>query len=335
MGVPDDIAAKIREVLRLPDLDVHGAAASGDITIAPQVPTGFRAIGQLGNGQSVGMSGALWYKLCAYRDELDIVETAIASGLTDFHHILTRLRQSASRTGLSGNKAAQMRTPDVAGREMFARPHMGVNIPMLRDVSFQFHHLVIQNTFRAHVTDEIDTVFDAGCGTGDILAELVSSDPGTRIKYFGGEIAANGRTCLEKLAGVMRKPNVKAVPFDIWNPDFSFLGDTKRLLFLANFALVYANPFPSDFWLKLFAAVPDIHVVMFEPLSFAMPDLAPKPLFTRERAKAYNIAENLYAVIQDLAQKGLIRIEEIVPDMTGLTIYSPVTLLRFRTLAKS
>lgn len=330
----DELAGQIRATLKLPDLDVQSALNSGDIMITRQLPPGFRSIGQLASGESVGMSGFCYYRLCAYRDELDIVENLTATGNTDFHQILAVLRKHATKGLISGAKAAHMKARDVAGRELYKRPHMGVYIPMLKDVTFQFHHLVLQSVFRTHVND-VDTVFDAGCGTGDILAELASSVPGTDVRYIGGEIAQNGRACLEALARVMGKPNVAAVPFDLKNPDFSFLRGTKRLLFMSNFALVYANPFPEDFFPKLFEAVPDVHVVMFEPLSFSMPDLAPTPLFARERAKAYNIAENLYPVVQDLARKGVVRIEEIVPDMTGLTVFNTVTLLRFRTVANA
>lgn len=324
-------ADQVRTALRAPDLDVQAAMDAGDILISPQPPTGFRVIGYSGAGV-VAVHQALWYRLSAYSDELDIVDRLVATGVTDFHQVLSALRKHAAASSLTERKVHSMRPQNYFGHQTIARPHMGQHLQMLKDVVAPFHHLILQNVFRTHITSDVDTVFDVGCGTGDILAELISSDPHDRIRYFGGEIALNGRACLERLGRLQGKKNVNAVEFDLRAPDFTFLQGTQRLLLISNFALVYARPFPENFFPKLFAVVPNVHAVLFEPMSFALPELTNSPLFTRERAQSYNIAENLYPILQSLHDRGIIQIEEIVPDMTGLTTFSAVTLLRFRTI---
>ena len=120
------------------------------------------------------------------------------------------------------------------------------------------------------------------------------------------------------------------VELDIRNPNFEFLRGKKRVLVISHFALVYSNPFSPEFWHQLFRVVPEVRGVLLEPFSFSVPDLAPAPLFTQPQAQFYGIAENFYEVMRALEKNGEIEITEIVPDITGLTTNSAISLMRFQ-----
>ncbi|MBX7198149.1 MAG: hypothetical protein K1X51_02110 [Rhodospirillaceae bacterium] len=327
----EPIVEMLRRKLRAPGLDVAAAAEAGRIIVCgTDVPAGYVGVVSVPPDTIVAVAADLHYRLTRYADPLAVIEKYRADGGTDFHEILSVLRRHSFDGNLSERKVAKMNPERVNGYEIIDRPHMGRIIRMRRDMSPLFHQMFLQQILAPHVTDDLDAVLDVGCGYGDLLAELAAETPRTGPAFFGGEVALPGVACLRHFAEMLGRDNLRGVELDIRDPDFEFLRGKKRVLVISHFALVYVAPFSPDFWHKLFSVVPEVRAVLMEPFSFSVPELAPEPLFTRERAQFYGIAQNFFEVMRELEKGGEIEITEVVPDITGLTTNSTISLLRFR-----
>lgn len=332
---PSDDPARDHAALLL-DLSADEAAAAqarGEIMLCSGAPPqGFVKLATLQSGVTLAATGVLNGRCLGYGDELAAVKAYRARGGKNFHELLHILRKQAAAQAFSPRKVAEMGLHRVHRRDVIMRPHLGQLIPMGRDFSAPFHHMVIQQSLLPHVTADLDCVVDVGCGTGDIIAELAAVSRRDGLTYFGAEPGRLGRRCLDHFAELLDLPALRSVDLDIRTPDFSFLEGMHSVLLISSFSLVYANPFPAEFWRKLFRTVPAVKAVVLEPLSFAAPNYTSAPLFTRERARTYGISEDFLDVVHALERNGELRVREFVPDLIGLSTNSAVSLLHFEKI---
>ncbi len=263
----------------------------------------------------------------SYADALTFIKSEVAAGAS-FPRIASALHARSLSGLFSAEKAAIMGVAERYGYSTVQQPHMGLMNPVRTDFCSELHSAFLQHILAAHVLPDIDAVFEIGSGLGFDLVGLAARNPTT--PFYGGEIAPSGREALRQLAVAARLENVTPVPFDIEVPDFSFLSG-KNVLVFSHFALVYANPFPRDFFPRLLDTVADAHVVLFEPVSFELAGQMSEPArFTAERARLYGICDHLLAVVRELGSQGKIVVEEVVPDISGRSGVNAVSLVRFR-----
>lgn len=265
-----------------------------------------------------------------YRDYLEVIERESAKG-APLPRVIAALHAHLTAGLLHPGKAAGMHPVERYGHQTVLQPHMGQWLRVRTDFCVTLHDVLVRHVISGHVSEAVDTVFEIGCGAGIDLVGLAGLWP--EVRFYGGEIASFGKTCLERLAAIGGLANVRAVNFDSEAADFGFLRD-KNVLVYSNFALVYANPFPRDFFPRLLDTVKSAHVLLFEPVSFELAaDMSESPLYPRERARALNLCEDLCAVVKELAATGRITVEEVIPDISGRSGINAVSLLRFKKAA--
>jgi hypothetical protein len=262
-----------------------------------------------------------------YADILRIIETEVAAGAS-FPRILSALHAHISVNLFRSDKAAVMGVAERYGYSTVLQPHMGQMNHVRTDICSELHSTFLQHILASHIRPGLDAVFEIGCGMGHDLVGLAARYP--TIPFVGGEIAPGAQAVVAKLAAAAKLSNVTAIGFDIKAPDFEFLTG-KNVLVYSNFALVYASPFPRDFFPRLLDTVARAHMILFEPVSFELAaQMANPPLFTRERARGYGICEHLFAVIRELREQGRIILEEVVPDISGRSGFNAISLVRFK-----
>ncbi|MGZ6253971.1 MAG: hypothetical protein ACXWM1_12995 [Candidatus Binataceae bacterium] len=324
-------AENIKHALAAPEIDVPSLIASGDLRIHTGAnsafPPGFRTLLQISPEATILISAYADYRYREFSDKAALIEREIAAGRGNLLHLLRLLRGH----GISDSKAAKLGAHQHHGQTLIKQPFMGHHVWTPVDMCLHFHNFVLQHFLVGHLRTDLDAVVEIGCGAGDALVDLANRSPFPNIKFFGGEIALNGLRTLARLAEMRQLDNVAGVDFDIANADFGFLAGARKILVFSQFALVYVNPFPAEFWERLLQAADEVSVMLFEPFSFALD--VENPLFTRKQATNYGLAQNFWESIQALAQTGRIVIDELIPDIAGKNGNSAVSLVRFHKAA--
>lgn len=329
-----EVIEQIRRSLDCPQLDISAAIAAGEIVAAREPPPGFTPLLQIAPDVIVAIGRLLRYRHFYYREDYAAITAYERNGGQSFTEILSALRQNVVANAFTDAKIAGSYLGKTYGYDMIARPYMGQVIAMRKDMTAQFHHFFIQHILRESLTADVDCVFDMGAGKGDILAELAASARRPDVQFLGGELAVYGRACLDRFAAMLEMPNLRSVTFDMRAPDFGMLAGFKNVLLISQYALVYLNPFPESFWRQAFAATQALRATLLEPVSFSVPELTDRPLFKLRQAQAFGQAENFVEVLRSLQKSGELKITEIVPDITGLSALSSVSLIRFEKTAK-
>ncbi|MBX7200212.1 MAG: hypothetical protein K1X51_12660 [Rhodospirillaceae bacterium] len=324
-----DVVEQIRQALDYPQLDIATAVASGELVAAATPPPGFTTLVQLSPDTIVAIARSLRYRHFYYREDVAAIDAYERRGGRSFPEILAILRANTYANAFSDAKIAGSYLGKAYGYDMLARAYMGQVIAMRRDMTAHFHHFFVQHILRESLTRDIDCVFDLGSGKGDILAELAASAGRPDVQFIGGELAEHGRACLDRFAGMLGMRNLRSAPFDMRAPDFSVLAGFKNVLLISHYALVYLNPFRESFWRAAFATTPAVRATLLEPVSFSVPELTNRPLFKLRQARDFGQAENFIEVLRNLQGSGELRITEIVPDISGLSALSSLSLVRF------
>jgi hypothetical protein len=328
------MADRIVQHMGEPDFDLEEAIAAGDVVVgrsSDDFKPGFSKILDHTDGDEscfILISARLSYRFLASQGEL--AHMASFGPNVSFSELLSAVRDQRSTITMVDGKVAFMEPTEVFGHQTVIRPYLGQSIRVAKDISTHFHYMVLHHTLKSSITDELDMVIDIGSGIGDVIAELAASDSRPSIEYVGCEFSKKNLKCHQLFAAAMGKSNLRAIEFDVVNPDFRFL-EGKRVFLYSVFSLVYANPFPANFWSALSAAS-EVRGIFFEPVSYRLPHLTKEPLFEEARARHYGLSEGFFSSLQSAVDAGQIAIEEIVPDYVGLSIFSAVSMIRFKKL---
>jgi len=326
-----NFAGEIAAALSAPPEEIVHYIENGAIKVHQTTLPGFTPLMTVGADLQVIINAQVNYRFLGSTAELKFIQSERAEGRGNFFHILHELHSQATSGALGDKKVAALGLQKAYGHDMVRRPFMGSPMWMRRDMCIPFHHFVLQHILAEQVHSDLDAVFEVGAGIGDTIAELATRNPHKHIEFYGGDISLRGIDCIKEFADILGLPTLRGIDFDITKPDFGFLKGKKRILVFSQFALVYVNPFPEDFFPRLLDAVDEVTMLIFEPFSFALADEQPiQPIFSRERARAYGICENLWPCIRTLEKNGRIVIEEIIPDIIGKTTFSASSLVRFR-----
>jgi hypothetical protein len=322
------LSAKIAQALGAPEAEVLRFIERGDLRVEDEPAPGFMPVIKLNDGQTIVANAQVRFRYMGYSDQLALVRQERASGRHNFFRILDKLR--ARPADDDDKKAAQMAPRDIYGHKTFLHPYMGMGLRVRRDMCIPFHNFVLQRILGEHLREDMDVVFEIGSGSGDTIAELAMRSPSDQIEFIGGEIALNGQRCLAEFADILRLPNLRGVDFDVTAPNFDFFKGKKNALVFSYFSMVYANPFPEQFFRQMVDSVETLTALLFEPFSFALADeFKIEPWFSRDRAKAYGIAENFWSCVKQVERDGLIVIDEVIPDITGKTAITAASMVRF------
>lgn len=320
------LSGKIAQALGAPEAEVLRFIERGDMRIQGEPVPGFKPIMDTSDGQIIVANAQVRYRYLEYADLLARVRQERKAGRNNFFHVLSKLRAVAA----DDKKATLMEPQEIYGHKTVMRPYMGYSLRMRHDMAIPFHHFVLQHILAEHMHADLDVVFEIGAGIGDTIAELAARNPFRHIDFLAGEIALNGQRCAAEFADTLRLRNLRAVDFDITAPNFGFLKGKKNALVFSQGALIYANPFPEQFFRRLTDSVEHVTVLLFELCSFAFADeFKITPGFTREQAKSYGIAENLWNCIKAAELDGHIVIDEVIPDVAGKTSANAASLIRF------
>jgi tRNA G46 methylase TrmB len=319
------LSGKIAKLLGAPEAEVLRYIERGDMRVEHEPPPGFQPLMRTSEGQTIFANAQVRYRYMDYANQLELVRQERAAGRNNFFHVLNKLR---APTG-DEKKTTLMEPQEIYGHQTVMQPYMGYRLRMRRDMSIPFHHFVLQHIVSEHMHAGLDVVFEIGAGIGDSIAELAARSPFNHIDFVAGEIALNGQRCLAEFADMLHLPNLRSVDFDITAPNFDFMKG-KNVLVFSQFAMVYANPFPEQFFRQLAESAQTVTALLFEPFSFALADeFKIEPWFSRDRARRYGIAENLWDCIKAAESDGHIVIDEVIPDVAGKTAIVATSLVRF------
>ena len=323
-----DLAPYVAKELGASTDDILRHIGRGDIILDSR--PGFIQTLDAGTDGVVYANSQVRYRYLEYKKDQDLIRRQRQSGINNFYHIMEVIRRSESPT-FKADMYQAMKPKLVYGNETVYRPFMGHLVRMPIDMNLPFHQFLLQRFLLRHMNEQLDAVFEIGSGIGDCIAELAARNPFQKIEFFGGEIALNGHRCLSEFADMLGLRNLHGVEFDVLDPDFGFLKNKRNVLIYSHFSLVYAKPFPCAFFEKLLDAAENVTVLLFEPFSFALADeMKIVPFFDRDRAQNYNIAENFWECITHLKNEERIEIDELIPDVAGKTVWTAVSLVRFR-----
>jgi hypothetical protein len=328
--VGPELRGLIQNSLGDPGFDVAYGLSTGAVKISTgNAPTGYTTLCASGDGQMVHVNALVKYTYLGYQIERGIIERECAAGRRNFPHIVGQIHRYLTDGLFSARKVATMGSAQLYGRTLVPQPFMGQALPIRREICVPFTDLIINEFLAEHLHPDVDAVFEMGSGPGVNLVQLAARNPYPKIEFFGGEIALNGHWCLRELAALAGVPSVHSVSFNMMNPDFSFLRGKRRVLIYSHFALMYATPFPGDFFFKLWAAAENIDLVLFEPVSFEiLQGQEAKPMFPLSRAQNYGICTNLWTHIQSEVTAKRFVIDELIPDAFGKSALNAVTLIR-------
>jgi hypothetical protein len=336
-------AARIKSELRANDLDLPALIATGEISLlsdcelredqnvaytGPPLKSARMLFGLVHEGipYVVTATSRLFYRYRDYDEDLAILNAG--TGLSA-DQLVRRIRHGyIERRRSDKTKKSEVKR---YGYTMVPQPHYGQLLMHEASASILLHWSIVDAAFQQALNPDNDAVVEIGCGVGHCLAQLAATSGRSDVAFFGAELSLKALACVQTFAELGNLPNLRPEEFDFAKPDFSFLRGFTRVLVISHGALMYGRNGSRDLWRELFVTVPHIRACLFEPVSFAIAELTEKPLFSRSRAEKYATDTEIYPAILELAQTGRIKLIEIVPDMTGVSINSSMTLLRWET----
>ncbi|WP_269583956.1 hypothetical protein [Roseibium sp. Sym1] len=136
--------------------------------------------------------------------------------------------------------------------------------------------------------NKIDTIVELGSGAGDNLFKCfnaIEPDFRSSIEFFGAEFTPEGREAANLLHSVQPDMRFKSVPFNYYEPDFSFIPDLeeKRVLFITNHSIEQIPVLPTELFTRMLDGPSKCYCVHNEPVGW---QLIPELLQARENGDA-------------------------------------------------
>jgi hypothetical protein len=180
------------------------------------------------------------------------------------------------------------------------------------------------------VMPDADLVVELGSGWGNNLLDLYLAG-GPRGRYFALEPTRLGRQAVESLATLEPSLDLTALPFDYERPDYGSLPTADRLLVFTSHSVEQIQQLPEVAITRLFEIADEIVGVHFEPVGWQIdPAAAGEVGATRAYSEANGYNENLWPLLNELADAAELTIETVVPDILHHKIWNASSLIVWR-----
>lgn len=155
---------------------------------------------------------------------------------------------------------------------------------------------------------DFDAIVEIGSGLGEKLFKLYLNGGPRDAAYFGAELWQEGRQIADRLAQLEPGLNFTSVPFDLNQPDFSFLAGYKRVLIFSNAALYTVTTLPQTLMECMANAAPHVEGVHFEFVGHQRP-AAPgedRTAAYRDECRKRGFNTNFVDLVDDAQARGFI-----------------------------
>jgi hypothetical protein len=173
-------------------------------------------------------------------------------------------------------------------------------------------------------------VVELGSGWGNNLIDLYLAG-GPRVPYFALEPTSSGRAAAERLAALEPALDLTACAFDLTAPDYGSLPRGRVLVFTSH-AIEQVRKLPDEAITGLLD-LGEVLCVHFEPIGWQIREGAEVGA-TREYSQANDYNENLWPLLEGLAQRGEIVIETVEPDIVHHKTWNASSLVIWRSVTE-
>ena len=182
----------------------------------------------------------------------------------------------------------------------------------------------------AATRSDTDAVVELGSGTdSNLISFWVTSGP-RNAEYHAYEMAEAGRLSTEALAKFDTSLSIHTHAFDYYHPDYSSLtGGSRHLLLFTCGSIEQIAELPREAIAGLLDKAEAVSGVHLEPVGWQMTaeaDLDEIDRKHRQRCAKYRYNRNLWGLLNDLQNEGLIRIDRTIRNLTGRPNH-PATLI--------
>ncbi|MEM5581295.1 hypothetical protein WNZ15_02460 [Roseibium sp. AS2] len=141
-----------------------------------------------------------------------------------------------------------------------------------------YAHSVLDVAFAAkRLVEErlVDVIVELGSGSGDNLFKCFNSiEPEFRpsVEFFGAEFTPEGREAADLIHQVQPDMRFSSVPFNYYEPDFSFIPDleNKKVLFLTNHSIEQIPVLPTELFAKMLEWPRKTYCIHNEPVGWQL-----------------------------------------------------------------
>lgn len=178
-------------------------------------------------------------------------------------------------------------------------------------------------------TQRFDAIVELGSGLGERLFELYLGGGPAHIPYFGAEYWESGRRVADRLAALEPKLDFRSVPFDLSQPDFSFLDGFGRVLLFTNAAAYCVPGLPADFARRLAGAAPEVTGVHFELIHHQVTATPTADAVEEARRRGFN--GDFASRMLHAQYAGEIEMIYYAPDAYMVSSAHPVTIMHWQS----
>ncbi len=249
------------------------------------------------------------------------VEGLMADGETSLARLLN-LSENVRRDRLPWAKGDTERQYFVAFGSRVALPFIS---------GFEAFNALIAEVVRKACKPETAALVELGSGIGYNLFRAWLAGAPRDIPYFAFEYTEAGRRCSELLASAEPEMDLRAVPFDYRNPDYSSLpGDAAHLVVFTCQSLEQVPQLPADVFDGLMERAKRITCLHFEPIGWqlsATRDAPKADTSSQAYAESHDYNRNAWRIIKGLKAAGKIRITAVEPNLYGFVTDNAVSLI--------
>lgn len=173
-----------------------------------------------------------------------------------------------------------------------------------------------------------DAIIELGSGWGFNLFHLWLNGGPRAARYFALEYTQAGRQCTERLSGLQPKLDITAMPFDYYAVNLDELGRfSGRVFVFSCFSIDQIPHLPSAIFLSLRRLADRVDGLHFEPAGWQMEGgcIGSSQVY----ADRHDYNRNLWPLLNELQEDGLLRIEACNPNLFGQNPENTAAMLRW------
>jgi hypothetical protein len=171
---------------------------------------------------------------------------------------------------------------------------------------------------------ETRAIIELGSGWGANLLNVWLRGGPRLAAYYAGEVTENGRRCVAALAAVDSSLDLRVMPFDFNQPDFSpFRSDGHVVVFTVH-SIEQIPQLSSDVIQGVLDLAPRVTGLHFEPIGWQIGKSAGS---SEAYAARHDYNRNLWSVLRDFAVRQSLLIERVSVDEIGLNPKNSTTVV--------
>ncbi len=179
--------------------------------------------------------------------------------------------------------------------------------------------------------DKTEAIIEIGSGYGRNLFWTWLYGAPKNIKFFGLEFTESGRIAADTLASMEKGINYKSLSFNYYKPNFDFLSSIKgHVIFVTVHSIEQIPKLDIEFFKKIIELKNNVDCIHFEPIGWQIKPNKFKRGSSKQYAKMNDYNTNLFPLIQELQEKKLISIQEILPNFICINPKNGTSVLSWR-----